>query len=118
MIFDVNNIKRKIEFGYKKNEEKKTVCKYNKQASQAMWAKQSGKTEYTKNWWKKKTTNWCTLYIPEPDFKTTTTILYQVDTRKEYILEKKKNISDSICTVQTIGGGKCITKQNWNKNCV
>lgn len=35
---------------------------------------------------------------------------------KEYILGK--NISDSICTVQTIGGGKCITKQNWNKNCV
>lgn len=30
----------------------------------------------------------------------------------------QKNISDSICTVQTIGGGKCITKQNWNKNCV
>lgn len=28
-------------------------------------------------------------YIPEPDFKTTTTILYQVDTRKEYILAKK-----------------------------
>lgn len=96
--------------------EKKTVCKYNKQASEAMWAKQSGKTEYQKM--KKKNQQIDVPYIPEPDFKTTTTILYQVDTRKEYILAKKKNISDSICTVQTIGGGKCITKQNWNKNCV
>lgn len=26
----------------------------------------------------------------------------------------KKHIRQ--CTVQTIGGGKCITKQNWNKN--
>lgn len=54
------------------------------------------------------------IYIPEPDFKTTTKNIQQVDTRKEYILEKYIRQ----LYVQTIGGGKCITKQNWNKNFV